>query len=144
MAYLQSVESPDKEISSKFETEVTFTPAEFSRMLTAANPACDFSGSVLSWFGETVTTDGGGVGTMVIGGQVFEGTELRTLLHLNSAKFTVEADAEEIRFTVSGYGHRVGMSQYGAEAMARDGSTFEEILLHYYTGVTLTRMTATD
>ena len=113
-------------------------------MLTAANPACDFSGSVQSWFGETVTTDGGGVGTMVIGGQVFEGTELRTLLHLNSAKFTVEADAEEIRFTVSGYGHRVGMSQYGAEAMARDGSTFEEILLHYYTGVTLTRMTATD
>ena len=56
----------------------------------------------------------------------------------------MEADAEEIRFTVSGYGHRVGMSQYGAEAMARDGSTFEEILLHYYTGVTLTRMTATD
>lgn len=144
VAYLQSVESPGEEISSKFETEVTFTPAEFSRMLTAANPACDFSGSVQSWFGETVTTDGGGVGTMVIGGQMFEGTELRTLLHLNSAKFTVEADAEEIRFTVSGYGHRVGMSQYGAEAMARDGSTFEEILLHYYTGVTLTRMTATD
>ena len=144
VAYLQSVESPGEEISSKFETEVTFTPAEFSRLLTAANPACDFSGSVQSWFGETVTTDGGGVGTMVIGGQVFEGTELRTLLHLNSAKFTVEADAEEIRFTVSGYGHRVGMSQYGAEAMARDGSTFEEILLHYYTGVTLTRMTATD
>lgn len=144
VAYLQSVESPGEEISSKFETEVTFTPEELTRILTAANPACDFSGSVQSWFGETVTTDGGGVGTMVIGGQAFEGTELRTLLKLNSAKFTVDVDAAEIRFTVSGYGHRVGMSQYGAEAMARAGSTFEEILLHYYTGVTLSRMTATD
>lgn len=144
VAYLQSVESPGEEISAKFETEAAFTPAEFSRILTAANPACDFSGSVESWFGETVATDGGGVATMEIGGQVFQGTELRTLLNLNSAKFTVDANAAEIRFTVSGYGHRVGMSQYGAEAMARAGSTFEEILLHYYTGVTLTRMTATD
>ena len=113
-------------------------------MHNRAHTCSDVSGNGGSWLGEPVTTDGGGVGTMVIGGRMFEGTELRTLLHLHSAKFSVEADAEEIRFTVSGYGHRVGMSQYGAEAMARDGSTFEEILLHYYTGVTLTRMTATD
>ena len=64
--------------------------------------------------------------------------ELRTLLHLNSAKFTVEADAEEIRFTVSGYGHRVGMSQYGADYMARQGADYKEILAHYYPGTTLT------
>ena len=114
-------------------------------MLTAANPACDFSGSVQSWFGETVTTDGGGVGTMVIGGQVFEGTELRTLLH------------PQLRQVHRGGGrrgnpiHRLGLRPPGGHEPVRaprpwraPAAPSRRSSLHYYTGVTLTRMTATD
>lgn len=142
--YLQSVESPGEEISGKFETTVTVSTAEFQRILQTANPAVWLSGAPSTWFGAATVTDGGGVDTLEIGGQRFRGTELRTLFGLNSAKFTVSASAEEIVFTVSGYGHRVGMSQYGAEAMARAGADFEEILLHYYTGVDITAMPPAD
>lgn len=135
--YLQTVESPGEEISGKFETTVTVPLAEFRQILQTADPQVWLAGSPSSWFGNRVETDGGGVDTLEIGGRIFRGTELRTLFGLNSAKFTVEATAEAVVFTVSGYGHRVGMSQYGAEAMARAGADFEEILLHYYTGVTL-------
>ena len=135
--YLQTVESPGEEISGKFETTVTVPLAEFRQILQTADPQVWLAGSPSGWFGDRVETDGGGVDTLEIGGRIFRGTELRTLFGLNSAKFTVEATAEAVVFTVSGYGHRVGMSQYGAEAMARAGADFEEILLHYYTGVTL-------
>ena len=138
--YLQAVESPGEEISGKFETQVTVPLAQFRQILEAADPDVWLSGSADSWFGPCSLTEGGGVATWEIGGQSFTGTQLRSLFSLNSAKFTISAGDSEIVFSVSGYGHRVGMSQYGAEAMARAGSDFEEILLHYYTGVTLTRM----
>ena len=60
---------------------------------------------------------------------------LRTLFGLRSASFTVTADAANVTFSVTGYGHGVGMSQYGANAMAREGKSFEEILKWYYTGI---------
>ena len=53
------------------------------------------------------------------------------------AAFTVETTADSVTFQVTGFGHGVGMSQYGANAMAADGSTYTEILQHYYTGVTV-------
>ena len=59
------------------------------------------------------------------------------MFDLRSANFSVTADGEAITFSVTGYGHGVGMSQYGANAMARAGSTWQEILTHYYTGVTI-------
>ena len=75
---------------------------------------------------------------MRIGGMDYKGTELRSLLGLRSTVFTVSADAEEIAVTTKGFGHRVGMSQYGADAMAVSGSTYDQILTHYYTGTELT------
>lgn len=142
--YLQSVESPGEEISSKFTTEVNVSFQDFQTLLQATNPAVDLTGQPSGWFGAVSYTEGGGVATMEIGGQVFRGTQLRTCFGLNSAKFTVAVEADGICFTVSGYGHRVGMSQYGAEAMARAGSNYRDILLHYYSGVTLTTMTGSD
>ena len=67
----------------------------------------------------------------------FTGKELRSLLGLRSTVFAVSVMGDEIFFQTRGYGHRVGMSQYGAQAMAQAGSGYEEILLHYYTGVGL-------
>ena len=74
---------------------------------------------------------------MVIGGKTFTGTQLRSKLGLRSTAFTVAADSEKIIITTRGFGHRVGMSQYGADAMAMGGSKFEEILAYYYPGTTL-------
>ena len=62
------------------------------------------------------------------------GNELRTILGLRSPSFTVEADSGSLTFHVTGYGHGVGMSQYGANAMAKEGCSCEEILEHYFTG----------
>ena len=74
---------------------------------------------------------------MVIGGITFYGTDLRSALGLRSTAFTVSTGDDLITVTTKGYGHRVGMSQYGADAMAAGGSSFQEILGHYYQGTRL-------
>ena len=77
------------------------------------------------------------VETITIGGMTVEGTEVRRLYGLRSASFTAEATAETVRFHVTGYGHGVGMSQYGANTLASEGKTWQEILHWYYTDVTI-------
>ena len=67
-------------------------------------------------------------------GTTYKGTELRKLLGLRSTSFSITCVGDSITVTTKGYGHRVGMSQYGADAMALNGSTYEEILAHYYVG----------
>ena len=131
--YLQATESLGEENATHYSDTVWFTVEEFSNAL-----GITLSGNPESWVGSVTETAGGGVGEMEIGGVVFSGTTLRQLLGLRSTAFTLEADAEGITVTTRGYGHRVGMSQYGADAMAVNGSTFEEILFYYYQGVELT------
>ena len=72
-----------------------------------------------------------------MGGTAMKGSTLRSALGLRSACFTWEVQGEKLVFFVTGYGHGVGMSQYGADRMAREGADFREILTHYYTGVTV-------
>ena len=133
--YLQSVESPGEENAAHYTDTVTFTPEAFAAAL-----GLKLTGKPASWIGSVTYTAGGGVDTMVIGGSSFRGTELRKALGLRSTAFTVTAGEEEIVITTRGYGHRVGMSQYGAEAMAVSGSSYAEILTHYYQGAVLTQM----
>jgi stage II sporulation protein D len=83
-------------------------------------------------------TEGGGVNTMVIGGKTVSGTELRSLFGLGSTQFTMELTEDTVEFLVQGNGHRVGLSQYGAQALAQEGKTYVEILQWYYTGVEIT------
>ena len=130
--YLQAVESPGEEEAAHYSDEVRFTPGELAAALGFAN-----DGSAEDWFGGVTYTDGGGVETMEIRGNTYEGTELRKLLGLRSTVFEVEVDGDEIIITTHGFGHRVGMSQYGAQAMAQSGSTYQEILAHYYVGTEL-------
>ena len=77
---------------------------------------------------------------MEICGTAYSGTQLRKLLGLPSTLITISSTEDTITIETKGYGHRVGMSQYGADAMAVMGSTFPEILSHYYPGTTLTRL----
>ena len=72
-----------------------------------------------------------------IGGMLYKGTAVREKLDLRSTDFTITTTENTVTFTTNGYGHRVGMSQYGADAMAATGSNYEQILLHYYTGTRL-------
>ena len=77
-------------------------------------------------------TAGGGVAEIDICGRTYAGTDLRKLLNLRSTAFTVTTSQDTITFHTRGYGHRVGMSQYGANALAESGSTWQQILQHYY------------
>ena len=77
---------------------------------------------------------------MSVAGKTYTGTELRKLLSLNSTAFTMAAEGDTIIVTTSGRGHRVGMSQYGADAMAVTGSTYEEILAYYYPGTRIDKL----
>lgn len=134
--YLQSVESPGED-SPYEEDQVVYSLEEFRRLILEAAPEADLSGSPETWFREVKATEGGGVESLQVGGVSLSGTTLRSVLGLRSTVFSVSVTEEKIFISTKGFGHRVGMSQYGAEAMACNGSTYEEILYHYYQGVTL-------
>jgi len=127
--YLRAVDSPGEEGAESFEHRMYMTAAQIRSALGR-----QLSGSPESWLGKVTYTDGGGVASMVIGGISYSGTELRQRLGLNSTAFSMTADSGGITVTTRGKGHRVGMSQYGADAMAVTGSGFREILAHYYPG----------
>lgn len=138
LPYLVSVESPESADSvPNYYSVSTFGAAEFSRILLAAHPEATLSGSPESWLGDVELTDSGRVDTAQIGGITVTGKELRSLYGLRSTAFTMEADSEGVTFRVTGYGHGVGMSQYGANALAKEGKSWQEILQWYYTGVTI-------
>ena len=131
--YLQSVTSPGEEEAIYYTDTVIYTKDELAARLGVTlghNPAL--------WVSDVTYTNGGGVATMTIGGERFTGTEVRKLLDLRSTAFTIVPDGAGVIIQTRGYGHRVGMSQYGADAMAAVGCTFEEILSHYYVGTKLT------
>ena len=132
--YLQAVESPGEEDAPRFTDTVKFSSGEFAEKL-----GMTVSGDPVDWFGAVTYTDGGGVDTMTIRGQTFTGTQLRSKLGLRSTAFEISVSGNTVTITTRGFGHRVGMSQYGAQAMAREGSTCAEILAHYYTGTELVR-----
>lgn len=131
--YLQSVESPGEEEAAKYETRLVYSAEEFKKRMEAGKKVV-LSGSPDTWLGGLTRTDGGGVAEMTVGGVTFTGVEARALLSLNSTKFTVEYGAGGFSFDVFGYGHRVGMSQYGAQEMAKNGFPADVILKYYYRG----------
>ena len=127
--YLQSVSSPEE---NQFVEVVSFTAAEFQHLI---GKKC--YGEPMDWFGTVSYTEGGGVLSMEICGESYSGVQLRTLLNLRSTAFQVAADDRTVTVTTRGYGHRVGMSQYGANTMAENGCTWQKILQHYYPGTTI-------
>lgn len=134
VSYLKSVESPGEEEATHYRDEQRFSGEVFSDKL-----GLSLTGDPAGWFGKTTYTAGGGVDTMQIGTSTFRGTELRSRLGLRSTAFSVAVEDGQIVITTKGFGHRVGMSQYGANAMAFDGYTYQQILEHYYSGATLNR-----
>lgn len=134
--YLQSVDSPGEEGAESYRQEVIFSAEDFSAALGR-----NLQGKPESWLGKVTYTEGGGVDTMYIGGICYSGTQLRGILGLNSTAFTLTARGDALVAVTRGHGHRVGMSQYGADAMAVSGSTWEEILAYYYQGTRIDKIT---
>lgn len=130
--YLQSVESPGEEKATHYIDTVQFSTAEFCRLLGR-----DLPGNPAGWIGDVSYTAGGGVDRIYIADQEYQGTQLRQLLGLRSTAFVITAAGDTVTITTKGYGHRVGMSQYGAEAMAVTGNDYTQILAHYYQGAQL-------
>ena len=136
--YLQSVFSPeDAGTVPNFVTTVERGALDFRDTLLYARPAADFSGPPESWIGEGELDRSGRTAWVELGGERFPGTELRQLFSLRSTAFTLDYADGVFRFTVTGFGHGVGMSQYGAEVMAREGADYRAILEHYYPGTEL-------
>ena len=135
--YLRAVESPGEEDARNYHTEARFTAEEFAQILLAEAPEARLTGDPAAWLGAIEPTPGQGVGRVRIGGVSLPGTTLRRIFGLRSTRFSLTWDGEAFHFDVYGYGHRVGMSQYGAQAMAEQGADAETILKTYYTGVEL-------
>ena len=138
LPYLVSVSSPECADSVPgFVSRVDIGVFDLRDTLLAACPYADFAAPPEAWFGEINRDESGRVSTAVIGGQRFTGVKLRELLKLRSTAFTVDYADGVFTFTVTGFGHGVGMSQYGANVMAMDGADYREILAHYYPGTEL-------
>ncbi|MBR5229511.1 MAG: stage II sporulation protein D [Firmicutes bacterium] len=143
--YLISVSSPYEEKATHQNEEKSFTMKEFKKKLQKAFPEEDF-GAVGAGSVKVISrTAGGRVDEMQIGDVVLKGTQVRSALGLSSTLFTIsfrDSDGggtgseaqKQIVFTSSGSGHGVGMSQYGADGMAKEGYNYKEILKHYYSG----------
>ena len=142
LPYLKSVFSPEGPDSvPNYVTRVERSPLDFRDTLLSLRPEADFSGPPDTWLGPAEQDASGRTAFCVIGGARFTGTELRSLFSLRSTAFTLALEDGVFVFTVTGFGHGVGMSQYGAEVMARSGADFREILAHYYPGTELQALT---
>ncbi len=135
--YLQAVDSPGEENANHYTDTVSFSKKEFAAALGIA--AQELTGQ---WLRGVTYTDGGGVAYVRIGQNEFTGTEVRAALGLRSTAFSITALGDTVTVTTKGYGHRVGMSQQGAQAMALEGKTYPQILSHYYQGVLLETVSA--
>lgn len=128
--YLQAVDSPGEEDAAYYTDTKIMSLAELGDALDIRPDSITL--------GMATYTEGGGIHTLDIGGKTFTGTQLRSLLGLRSTAFSMTLEDSQVRITTRGYGHRVGMSQYGADAMALSGSSWQQILSHYYPGTEVT------
>lgn len=141
ISYLVSVDSEETETYRK---KTTFTANEFRSVMLECYPKINLTGKPETWVTNIERESSGRVSECTIGGVTVKAAELRTQLGLSSTNFEVGTTEDTITFSCTGYGHGVGMSQYGAKAMAEDGQSWEDILLHYYSGTKIQRISAEE
>lgn len=138
LPYLVSVDTPETEKDvPNFISTLELREIDFRDTILYAKPEADMTGDADNWVGELTRDEAGRIGSIVIGGESFSGSELRSLFSLRSTDFSLAHEGGIFTFTVKGYGHGVGMSQYGANVMAKNGADYREILSHYYPGTSL-------
>ena len=131
--YLVSVESPYEDKSPKYITKYSINKNKFIECLKNSYPNINLSlYKIENQVKILDRTEGGCVKTIQIGNIKLSGTDMRKIFNLNSANFSIKYNNNQMKFTVKGYGHGVGMSQWGAEGMAKEGYKYYDILLHYF------------
>lgn len=136
--YLVSVETPETAESVRnLLSTVEVSAEEFAAAVHSVLPEAALSGAPESWLGKVHLDPAGRVQSAEIGGRELSGLALRQLFSLRSTDFTLSCADGCFVFRVRGYGHGLGMSQYGAECMAKTGADYTEILSHYYPGTSL-------
>ena len=133
--YLIPVDSMEDKTAPNFTEEKKFTPQEMSARLTATYPEIKLSDDKTSWLSISDRSPSGTITSLKAGDKNITGMDFRTMLSLRSANFEIKYDGTNFIVDTKGYGHGVGLSQYGANMMAEEGKTYKEILTHYYTGV---------
>ena len=138
--YLVSVPSPERaENVPDYISYVRLSPEELKNAVLSAHPEAVFPEDMTRWIGELRRDSSGRVESLALGGAQLSGRELRNMFLLRSTAFVPEYENGDFLFTVVGFGHGVGMSQYGANVMAQNGADYASILAHYYPGTTLSR-----
>lgn len=134
-AYLQSVQTAGEDAYSQYSSKTTMTKKEFIEKIKKehSNFKIDFNEKDCIKVKEY--TKGNRIKTIKVGNLELSGVEIRTLCGLRSANFKVTIEKDNIVFEVIGYGHGVGMSQTGADSLAKQGYDYEKIICHFYTGV---------
>jgi len=138
--YLQTIETSGEEEYSQYSSEASISKKEFEDKIRAK-----YSDFAIDWNStEAITiseyTDSGRVKFVKIGNKTLSGVEVRAIFGLKSAKFSYTIDTDCVKFSVVGYGHGVGLSQTGADSMAKNGANYKEIILHFYSNVEIIKL----
>lgn len=140
--YLVSTDSKGEEVAPKYESEIPFNISEFVGKINEKYPEAELTTDNLQGNIEiTSRSDAGGIKEIRFGKTKVKGLDFRLAFGLSSTNFGYNISGEDIVFKCKGYGHGVGMSQWGANIMAKNGSPYEEILKHYYTGIDIKNLT---
>ncbi len=142
LPYLVTVDSSWDGMSERFTETKILTPSDFSALMTLNFQNFETFGSPNEWVGEPQKSQAGTVLSLNVCGLEYSGVEIRSALSLRSAAFDITYDDEQNLFEIvtKGYGHNVGLSQFGANIMAGKGNSYDEILTYYYTGTEITKI----
>ncbi|GAA0690689.1 MULTISPECIES: stage II sporulation protein D [Clostridium] len=138
--YLKSVSSEGEEIAGKYKTTVEMSINDFINKVNSAYPKAKLTSKGISSVKIISRTEGGSVKSMSVGSEETSGKNFRKALGLNSANFNIKFDSKKVYIECRGYGHGVGMSQWGANVMAKEGKNYKDILTHYYSGVDIVKI----
>ena len=135
LPYLQSVETSGEDGYSQYSSEVIISKTDLLGKLKIEYPDIRINFDEKENIKIIDYTESGRVRTVKFGNTEIAGTKVRSIIGLKSTNFSIKIDGDNIIFSVTGYGHGVGMSQTGADSMAKQGKKYEEILKHFYSGV---------
>jgi stage II sporulation protein D len=135
-----SLETPEQ--NPRYYAQVYIPADEFRRTVLEGYPEARFEGDISQWITDVSYTRGGRIASLTVGGVELPGTHVRAMFALASTDADFYVTGDGVTFVTRGHGHGVGMSQYGANAMAASGASYTDILRAYYTGITLTDLNA--
>lgn len=133
--YLQTVATSGEEAYTQYASEITISKQDFVSKIKEKHSDFEINFNENDCIKILEYTESGRVKTIKVGNENLSGVEVRSIMGLKSANFQVEIEGDNITFNVKGYGHGVGMSQTGADSLAKQGKNYEEIIKHFYSGV---------